>query len=210
MLPHIALTGKAGCGKDTAGRWLVERHGYRRASFADGVRDVLLAIDPVVVLGPQHTADADGLQSRGIRLSTIVERHGWERAKRLQEVRTLLQRTGTEAGRDIFGPDVWVNLLMERVRHETRPLVVTDVRFPNEADACADLGAVVVRIRRDGAGAGAHVSETAMDGYPVAYEVDNNGSVDDLHAAMDAIVLRHERVERENRLVLRHDHRAVL
>lgn len=38
----IAFMGHARSGKDTAGRYLVENHGFRRVSFADPVRESLL------------------------------------------------------------------------------------------------------------------------------------------------------------------------
>jgi len=177
-LPHVALTGKARAGKDTAGRFLVERYGYTRVAFADGVREVALAIDPYVVSrgGARH------------RLSTMVHALGWEDAKRHPEVRRLLQVIGTEAGRDIFGSDVWVNLAMRKAAGVDGPLVFTDVRFPSEADAARNLGAIVVRLERDGAGAGDHTSETAMDDYPVAVTIINNGTVAELEDALAFVV----------------------
>ena len=177
MKPHIALCGKARAGKDLAGRHLVERHGYTRVAFADGVRDVALAIDPMIEW-PR-------------RLSSIVRRRGWDGAKRIPEVRRLLQVVGTEAGRNVFGPDVWVDLAMRRAADVDGPVVFTDCRFPNEAEAVARLGGIVVRIERDGAGldiGAEHASETALDGYRVDHVVQNNGTPAELFEAFDAIV----------------------
>jgi len=177
-LPHVALTGKARAGKDTAGAYLVERHGYTRVAFADGVREVALAIDPYVCDCP-------------MRLSEMVDFGGWEDAKRSPEVRRLLQVIGTEAGRRYFGAEVWVDLALRKAAKIDGPVVFTDCRFPNEADAVAvDLGGLVVRIERTGAGAGEHASETAMDGYPFDHVVTNDGTVEELHAALDRIVAR--------------------
>ena len=168
MLPHVALTGKARAGKDTAGRWLVERLGYHRVAFADGVREVALAIDPYVF--------------GKLRLSAFVATYGWELAKEEPEVRRLLQVIGTEAGRNVFGEHVWVDLALRRAPTGV-PLVFTDVRFPSEAEAVRRLGAVVVRIER----AGDHASETALDGYPVDAVIRNDGTVDDLCEAVGAV-----------------------
>jgi hypothetical protein len=66
-------------------------------------------------------------------------------------------------------------------------VVITDVRFPNEADAIKALGGQIWRVKRLGVGAvNGHVSETAMDGYPVDQIFVNNGSIDDLMALLQA------------------------
>ncbi|MDT2278152.1 hypothetical protein [Paenibacillus larvae] len=38
-LPNIALTGKLRAGKDTVAEYLMERYGYARYAFGDGVKD---------------------------------------------------------------------------------------------------------------------------------------------------------------------------
>ena len=181
-LPHVALTGKARAGKDTAGRHLVERFGYTRVAFADGVREVALAIDPFV---PR----AVGLP---IRLSAVVEAHGWEAAKDSAEVRRLLQVIGTDAGRRHFGEDCWVKLALLKTLDVAGPIVYTDCRFPNEADAVRKAGGVVVRIERPGAGFdtahGQHVSETALDDYAFDHRIVNDGPVEAMYRSLDFIV----------------------
>src|SRR5690606_2560032 len=46
--PHIGLMGYARSGKDTAGAMLHADLGYRRVSFADPVREMALALDPII------------------------------------------------------------------------------------------------------------------------------------------------------------------
>ena len=46
--------------------------------------------------------------------------------------RRIMQKLGTDWFRS-EDPDVWVRYLLKRVEQETRPVVVDDVRFPNEA-----------------------------------------------------------------------------
>ena len=45
--------------------------------------------------------------------------------------RRIMQKIGTDWFRS-EDPDVWVRYLLKRVEQETRPVVVDDVRFPNE------------------------------------------------------------------------------
>lgn len=170
----IGLTGRKRAGKDTFADVLVKDHGYTRASFADAVRDAALRLDPIIEVfdadNSCYDPDCCGgpypiLTER--RLSEIVAAIGWERAKdEYEEVRRTLQRLGTDAVRTI-APDFWIDAAFATLDVEG-PVVFTDVRFPNEADAIRERGGIIVRIERRGIDDGdTHASETAMDDYPV-------------------------------------------
>ena len=166
----IALSGYARTGKDTVGQILVERHGFQRVAFADALRAALLEINPRVSV--PGFSDATNVRQ-------VVETFGgWEGLKpHAPEVRDLLQRVGV-AMRHACGADVWVRAALERITERT---VITDCRFPNEADAVKHRGGSVWRIVRPGVGpANAHISETALDGYAFDRLLANDGSLDDL------------------------------
>jgi hypothetical protein len=62
-------------------------------------------------------------------------------------IREYLQRYGTEAHRDVFGPDFWVEQVRRTLsNHEGRIVMVTDVRFPNEAEAVRACGGAVAQV----------------------------------------------------------------
>jgi hypothetical protein len=104
-------------------------------------------------------------------------------------VRELLQKLGTEAMRNGLHPDTWVNALMsEFIPYSARgseyeemasKWIITDTRFPNEAQAIKKRGGVVIRINRD-MDNGTHPSETALDDYSFDYIIDNNGTMENL------------------------------
>lgn len=174
----VGLQGPKQVGKDTAATALVEEYGYVRLSFADGVREMALAIDPYVVLDVEND-DGEVYLTVHRRLSEVVETLGWDEAKRYPDVRRLLQRVGTEGARETFGADAWVGRLSaDWAEAGFPPAVVTDVRFPNEAEWIASEGGVVVRIRRPGFEGGGHVSETwDAEEWPL---VENDSSIEDL------------------------------
>lgn len=67
--------------------------------------------------------------------------------------RLLLQLLGTEAGRNIIHPNIWVNALFTDFKQLVSPgytnnWIITDVRFPNEAKAIKDRGGIMIRINR--------------------------------------------------------------
>lgn len=151
----IGLTGYAQVGKDTVGRILVEQHGFKRTAFADPLRKGLLALDPWILLG-------EGVGFA--RLSHLVGVHGWDNAKTdYPEVRVLLQRYGTEAGRNIHGQGCWIEAWHRSCSNIGSDIVVTDVRFENEADEIHRLGGEVWCITRPGfEPVNAHVSDKGL------------------------------------------------
>lgn len=175
----VGLSGYAQSGKDTAARVLIEHFGFQRVAFADALRDVLYALNPLIPVD-------DSMSAPVIRLQNRVDKYGWDVAKTAYpEVRALLQRLGTEAGREILGTNIWVDTAMRHVdglapgvvKYGGR-YVFTDVRFPNEYAAIKDRGGEVWRIEREGHTAvNAHPSETALDGYGFDRVIFNNAGL---------------------------------
>lgn len=188
----IGVMGRKQAGKDSAAAPLV-RLGYTHLNFADRVRDTALAIDPLVVW--------EAFSPEPVRLSLLVAKRGWHAAKQAPEVRRLLQRIGTEGGRDIHGEHVWVDLWKLRVEALPRParVISTDVRFPNEADAIRSLGGIIVRIDRPGLpDDDCHASERAMAAIAPDATLVNDRDAVDLQAEFVHVVgeLQRERGQR--------------
>ncbi|WP_405398447.1 hypothetical protein [Streptomyces microflavus] len=185
---HIALMGRAGSGKDTVGRRLVRSWTFTRVAFADPLKEMALRIDPVVKYEPA------GYGPVPVRLADVVNRWGWEEAKRRSpEIRRTLQRMGQAVRRQ--DPNYWVALAMDKVAVAdvwNLPVVVTDVRHVNECEALKSRGFMLVRVNRPDAPRlgenGRHVSETDLDAYPADLTVTNTGSLTDLACAADGLV----------------------
>ena len=68
-------------------------------------------------------------------------------------------------------------------------LIITDVRFPNEAELVRELDGVLIRVERDTGLDDTHDSETALDDYDhFDFRLKNDGSLDDLETAVVEIV----------------------
>jgi len=101
-------------------------------------------------------------------------------------VREFLQKLGTAVRKEI-DPEFWVKALFNTYHNGN--VIIADVRFPNEAEAIKARGGIIFRIERYGAGAGNHISETALDNYDkFDYIIDNNGTLEDLFNTVKAIV----------------------
>jgi len=163
----IGLSGYARTGKDTVAAILKEEFAFEQRSFADTLRDFLYALNPKVE-GP-------------VRVSDVIDEYGWGGYKETsygEEMRELLQRLGTDAGRNIMGENIWVDSLFTDAPDK---LVIADCRFANEAEGVRERGGKMVRIRRAGIGpANDHISEVSLDAYDFDYVIDNDGDFGDL------------------------------
>lgn len=179
----IGLTGYAQSGKDTVGKYLVDSAGFSRVAFADAVRDAVYTMNPWLVVSKE---DQSGLEIQ--YLQHYVDRVGWDVAKvECDEARRLLQVMGTEVGRMLFGENVWVDIAARKRAEVDGPVVITDVRFENEAKWIRKEGGVVIRVDRPGVAAvNTHSSEN-LDFEP-DFTILNWGSLDDLYDEVDALL----------------------
>lgn len=176
----IGLSGYARSGKDTVADYLVQNYGFTRMAFADPMKEALRRLNPLITF--------EGVA--GIGLAWAVEKSGWEVVKdESPEVRGLLQRMGTEVGRNMFGEDFWVDYAIGQ-SWKNENVVFSDVRFRNEAAAIQKNWGENWRINRPGTlAANAHISETELDNYKGFDEVlENSGSLEELYAQVDKIM----------------------
>lgn len=184
----IGLSGYARSGKDEAAKVLIEEFGFKRIAFADKLRDFLYALNPLVIGDPdQHeVTDYSGKVIKRfydeIRLREVIDSFGWDGYKETQyaaEIRGLLQRLGTEAGRNTLWDSIWIDAALHGL-DESGKYVITDARFPNEADAIRERDGVLVRITRSGVGpANSHPSETSLDDYDFQWYISNSGTLEE-------------------------------
>ena len=201
----VGLVGFIGAGKGTVADLLVERHNFFKESFANSVKDSCAA-----VFGwDRAMLEGDTPESRAWREQPDKwwsDKFGKEFSPRL-----ALQLMGTEAGRDVFHPDLWVHTVLRRCEQAPyNNYVIADVRFPNEINAIKDSGGVVIRVRRGddpewyalarecnvynkldimrNAYPEVHFSEWAWIGAHYDIVMDNNCSLDELKIRVDKIV----------------------
>lgn len=183
----IGLHGKKRAGKDTVAA-VYAKHGYTRMAFADRLKELALELDPWVVSEDQFRD----------RMSAIVEREGWEAAKTIPDVRLFLQRLGTEVGRAL-SPNVWVEQLHKQwMANGGPPLVVSDVRFDNEAEFVKHYGGIVIEVHRPSLKEDdAHASEQGISHELVDFHLYNMHTLEDLEEDALRLLDLAERTELE-------------
>lgn len=182
----IGLAGPARSGKDTIADVLAEitPGTVEQDAFADRLK-LIAAIslgfsDDVGIAGVRRWADRlkeeESLAIVGPRATVTSKISG----------REFLQRLGAEAIRGVLGADVLVDAVPFD-RDGVDLLVLTDVRFENEAEAIRDRGGEIWRVYRPGTGGMRHVSERPLPTDLIDREVDNSGSIADLYATVREI-----------------------
>lgn len=158
----VGISGRAGSGKDTVGDFLLA------SGFSEAKIPFALAVKEIC--GKLFNISHDDLYNNKDQVTEVEVTDGViklipdltsQRGKFLT-VRQVLQYFGTDLMRGFFG-NVWVNAALSDIRPDD-DVVITDVRFVNEAKGIQDRGGVVVRLTRNTSDMD-HESETALDDY---------------------------------------------
>jgi hypothetical protein len=178
----IVLCGYPGTGKDAIAEFLCENHNFVRVAFADPVREALYALNPIIV------------GALNWRLQYIVDRDGWDKAKRTYtEIRDLLQKMGTEVGRNVHGPNCWTDIAARKISKAfqgARNVVITDCRFHNEIAFLKKYPKrLILHIERPGYGKINEHSSEQLDYREVADgTICNNSSLFDLYDVVKSTI----------------------
>jgi hypothetical protein len=182
--PHpkklIGICGRKQTGKTSTTNVLVDRYGFVEVSWAEPLKRLALAANPYIKVN----------EETWLRLRDIVDEKGWEVAKRLPETRRFLQELGTEGARSLWGEEVWFPFAWEHFTADSL-IVVSDVRFENEADKVRQLGGQIWRIFRPGFDnqGDEHESESGIDAIEYDLALHNDEGLEDLPRKVDAVIL---------------------
>lgn len=165
----LGLGHKARSGKDLMGAYLVSNYGFQRLSFADALYSECASMK--VYVGDELAYDG------------MKEKDG-----------LLLQWWGTNVRRH-QNPDYWVQRLTAKVAlmEDDARIVITDMRFSNEAAAIKSLGGTTIKIHRpnrpDIGRDPNHPSEIDLDHYFFDRTIENDGTIDDFLVKIDGLML---------------------
>jgi hypothetical protein len=112
-------------------------------------------------------------------------------------IREFLQTLGTECMRNTLSDNIWIAALMcdyKETNEYSPDWIVTDVRFPNEAQAIKDNGGIMIRVDKPGVEAiNNHPSETSLNDWEFDYKVVNISDIYTLKTTIENI-LKHANI----------------
>lgn len=190
----IGVVGLIGSGKGTVSDRLVDKHKFRKDSFAKSLKDAVSAMfnwDREMLEGKTN-------ESRAWRETPDVF---WSKRFGKQVTpRWVLQYFGTEVMRQKMHDAIWIDSCM--ARYDGKPTVIADTRFPNELKQIREQGGKIILVKRgqdpdwfvdyvEGniEPKGVHTSEYAWAHEEFDYVVENDGTKEELYAKIDQLVV---------------------
>lgn len=177
----LGLSAPIGAGKDTAAHYLEEEYGFAVTAFAEPVLDMLGAL-------AQHV-DVDG--------AWLVERALKEKPMPVlgRSYRELARSLGDSWGRHLQSDTWWVRIVHHKwcqARARGDNLLVTDVRYVNEADWLRINGGHLVALERDDHAfdTRAHRSEFEAAQLRPEHRISNSSTRAHLHDQLDVLMER--------------------
>lgn len=211
MSKIIAVAGGIGSGKDTIADYLTTFHGFKRLSFASSLKDAVAAVfnwDRTLLEGSTRASrewreQRDEWWSNRLDIADLTPR--W-----------VLQQWGTDVLRSHFHDSIWVASVENKLRTNQDDIVITDARFGNEILAVKNASGITIRANRGARPewhdwalaynqgewgnvewsrskskldhAGIHASEYSSVGLEYDYQIDNNGTITELHEQISRVL----------------------
>jgi hypothetical protein len=186
--------------------WLEEQSGWEIKKWAGKLKTIasLLTGIPVNKFEDQEFKKTN----LGPEWSHSIPGEDWVDGKPVlvpMTVRDFLQRLGTEGLRTGLHENTWVNALMTDYKMHPEQFndiangretgdgypnwIITDTRFPNEAQAIKDAGGFIIRVDRPGVSAiNAHPSETGLDNWDFDHKIMNGSDIISLMFSVHTIL----------------------
>lgn len=172
----IGFHGRAGAGKDTA---------------ADSVDDAIkLAFVKPLKDAAKILFNFTDEQLYDNKLKEVIDKK-WNNSPR-----EILQWLGTDVLRNDISEDFFLIHMKQRIENVYDIydiIIISDCRFPNEAEFIRNIGGVVIEITRDDANEGGtehseHISEQKLPRDLVDYVIENNGTKDELFKKVNDLI----------------------
>ena len=168
MVFKIGFVGRKRSGKDTCASYLVDNYEFKNYSFASPLKEACKHIYC--------------LQDEDMELGKDKLIEHWNMTPR-----DMLKLVGTEFFRN-KDKDHWIKNMNIRISKENN-VSVSDVRFQNEASFLKEKGFILVHILRNNMEEDNHESEVSSDSIKCDYNIQNNGTIEELYSCIDSILL---------------------
>jgi len=175
----IGISAKAGSGKDTVAKNKID-DGWIRYAFADPLKKFCM-------------------EYLGLTYNDVYTEEGKSRFNSEWGMtnREILQKTGTDALRDKFHEQIWIKIAFRKINellNKHKGVIITDVRFDNEAELIINIGGKVIQIIRENHNSvlsdkeKKHMSEQGIDSKYISHTIYNDSTVENLMKKLNSII----------------------
>lgn len=199
----IGICGFQSSGKDTVAEFLIKEYGFKKLSFASALKDI------VAIMFGWSRDKLEGLTKEDREWREQID-PWWSKSLKmpLLSPRYVLQYFGTDLFRNHWHTDIWVKVLENQIislieSDLNANIVITDCRFENEINMLLRYKAKIIQIHRNMPSwfykykMGIEVEETNYM-HPseikwircfADYEIENNGSKEDLYKSVKKYII---------------------
>ena len=190
----VGVVGLIGSGKDTVSERLVQKHNFKKDSFAKSLKDAVSSM---------FNWDREMLEGKTDESREWREQPDAFWSKRFNKdvtPRWVLQHFGTEVMRQNMHDAIWIDSCLARYKGE--PTVISDTRFENEIKTIRESGGKIILVKRgtdpdwftsyvEGniMPTGIHSSEFAWAKSDFDYVIRNDGTLEELYAQIDDLII---------------------
>ena len=190
----IGVVGLIGSGKGTVSDRLMQKHGFRKDSFAKSLKDAVSSM---------FNWDREMLEGKTDESRAWREKPDAFWSKRFGKdvtPRWVLQYFGTEVMRQGMHDAIWIDSCM--ARYDGKPTVIADTRFENEIKTIREIGGKILLVKRgqdpdwftdyvEGniEPKNVHSSEYAWAKSEYDHLITNNGTLEELHQQIDDLII---------------------
>ena len=190
----IGVVGLIGSGKGTVSDRLVQKHKFRKDSFAKSLKDAVSSM---------FNWDREMLEGKTDESREWREKPDAFWSKRFGKdvtPRWVLQYFGTEVMRQGMHDAIWIDSCM--ARYDGKPTVIADTRFENEIKIIREMGGSILLVKRgqdpdwftdyvegNVVPKNVHLSEYAWAKSEYDHLITNDGTLEELHSKIDNLIV---------------------
>ncbi len=173
----ILLIGKAGSGKSTVAKHLINKYHLKKYSLGDAVKSM--------------TVDILNLCNIPVKLNDLYN------TTKKKQYRKYMQQIGTDICQKYFGKTCWCDILKTKINNDRcTNFIIDDIRFKTEYNYWYDDDTISIKLIRNQAylynthnAEAMHQSETEMESIKCDYTINNDDiTLDELFKHIDEII----------------------
>lgn len=174
----IGVLGKKYHGKDTIADYLCQNYNFTKLTLAEPLKDICKTLF-------QFTD-----QQLNSELKDVIDlRYGVTPRKIMQYIGTDILRNDIQRIIPNIQQNLWVNILINKIKSLEGNIVISDVRCENEILRIREEGGIIIKVVRPSVvNDDEHETEKNIDHFEGDYEVENENLLD-LYGKIDEIIM---------------------